>query len=605
MRPFDPRLRDYQVDTIEKIHARLGEHGSTLAVMGTGVGKTATALSYARSLGLPTLWIAHREELIDQAARAATTWWPEASTGVVMAARNEVHADLVVASVQTIAKPKRLARLPRFGLIVIDEVHRARAQSYEQVIEALGAGQPGGPTLLGLTATPDRSDGRGLGELFASVAVNLDVIWAIKHGHLCNVRAKSIDLGIDLSKVKSRGGDFVESDLEREMRAVDSTTQIVTAWLEHGENRKTVAMLPTVSMAQELADAFNDAGVPAAAVWGDMAKDDRRRTLAAHQAGRLKMLTSVGVLIEGYDDPTIEAVLIARPTKSRLLYTQAAGRALRTSPGKESALIIDLVGAAQIHSLVSARDLLGVHVILEGETATEAFERDATEQAAEKAMSYEQMQAEWRDGTERMLDVDPIGRPKDSRYIWEHAPIATVETRWEAHAKAHHVVIRPNTVRSAPHAGDPKHPWIAAAFGGDTPYVIHTGPLRKVRDKAERWLDGNGGIRPVSMPDDPASPKQRGFLRSLGYDGDVRELSRADAGKHITRLVRARDAGAMAEVKANTPEQLAVLLNDGKTPEQLAARYPVSVREDVLGIFRSIAGVAESRGLLERQDVAS
>ena len=428
--------------------------------------------------------------------------------------------------------------------------------------------KPGGPILYGTTATPFRADGKGLDAVFDVVAFNYDIGWALRHGHLANLRAKSIDIGLDLTAVRTRGGDFVDADLDKAMREIPTVQLIVAQWAAHAEGRKTIAFLPSVALAIETAEEFEAAGVASAVIHGchghARAPCHPRRLQGRPHPG--SSATAPSPPRASTSRPSSACCCAARrsPPGSTPRWPAAARASSRARP---TALLLDLVGSTQQHSLITAKDLLGVHVLLEGQTATEALELQEQTEAVERAETFRQMEMEMRDATERMLDVDPLGRPKGQRYVWEHRPIAGCQARWETYGKDHAVALRPNTHRSGPHHGDKRYPWIAAAFtAGEPPFVIHTGKLQQVIDKAERWLDGNGGIRPASTPDDPASPKQQGFLRALGYDGNVREVDRRDAGKHITRLMREHTAAAVEAAQAITPEDLAGRLAGGTTP---------------------------------------
>lgn len=615
-RPFDDRLRDYQRDAICSVHAHLVDgRRSVLVCAATGLGKTITFVSLARALGARTLIIAHREELIAQAVRSVEQWWPGVTVGIVKGPRNEHYADVVVGSIQSLVKKRRLAHFTpaSFDLVIIDECHHADAQSFRQVLEHLRAGTPEGPALVGVTATPDRADGRGLGAIFEAVAVNYDISWALEHGHLCDIRAKAVDIGLDLSGVKTRHGDFAENEVADRMLKAAAPERIVTEWLAHGENRKTMVFTPTVEVARLTAEEFTRAGISAAYAHGGTDPAERASILARYKADDIKVLVNCALFVEGFDEPSISCIVMARPTKSRPLYVQCAGRALRNHPGKTDALILDLVGASHVHSLVTAKDLLGVHELIEGDTATKALKRKAEEEEREAEATQQQLVEDWEYGTRAMTEVDPVGRPRGRKYAWAHRPVSGCQARWVAFARGHNVTVRSNTHRSGRHVGHRDHPWIAAysvaepgkpEVWGD---IIATGKLSAVLDKAERWLDGNGGIRPhTDWRKDPATRKQIGFLRSR--DIDATGWTKAQAGREISRLkaadVRAADvtdAWAMQQVRDTTPERVAEWVNAGGTIATLAkGLVPDRLSKDAATMLHRQLGVACDRGLVDR-----
>src|SRR5690606_22996282 len=229
--PVRVTLRPYQADALDRVAAAEARGvRRQLLVAATGLGKTVMFSALAERRGGRTLILAHRDELVAQAAAKVSEVWPDASVGVVKAERDEVHADVVVASVQTLARPARLERLcatyedrrlllgaaAPFGLVVIDEAHHAAAETYGRIITRLRAGDPDGPLLLGVTATPDRGDGQGLDGVFDEVVATYDVLWGIRSGYLADLRGIAVTLdGLDLSSVKVSRGDFQAGDAGR------------------------------------------------------------------------------------------------------------------------------------------------------------------------------------------------------------------------------------------------------------------------------------------------------------------------------------------------------------------------------------------------------
>lgn len=450
------QLRPYQLDALARIGAA-EERGvrSQLGVAATGLGKTVMFCALAEQRGTRTLILAHRDELIEQAAAKVLEVWPGADVGVVKAERNEVRAQVVVASVQTLSRPKRLAELRApwetstllgkadpFGLVVVDEAHHAAADSYRAIIDALRAGQPescicghvaddhfseevhswgeaepistltgcrgcacsrlsaplpAGPLLLGVTATPDRGDGRGLDDLFAEITFAYDLLWGIRSGYLCDLRGVRVALErLDLSSVKMSRGDYQAGDAGRALEDAGAPEMIVAAWLEHALGRRTLVFTPTVALAVEVADEFTRAGVKAGWVSGETPMIERRRILAAYSAGEIDVLANCAVLTEGYDEPRTDCIIVARPTKSRALYTQMVGRGTRRHPDKGDCLVLDVVGASAEHSLVTIPSLFGIEkperVWTEGESLIGAVDLQERELVAAGRLLAEEVE---------------------------------------------------------------------------------------------------------------------------------------------------------------------------------------------------------------------
>ena len=370
-------LRDYQHDALDRIgKAEARGIRRQLGVAATGLGKTVMFCALAEKRGGRTLVLAHRDELISQAAAKVLEVWPGAQVGVVKAERNDVRAQVVVASVQTLSRQRRLAqltdaydpersftfgRVEPFDLVVIDEAHHARADSYVAIIEALGCNQPGGPLLLGVTATPDRGDGKGLDDLFDEITFSYDILWGIRAGYLSDLRGLRVTVDdLDLGSVRTTRGDYDAGQSGRAMEDAGAERHVVAGWMEHAMGRRTLVFTPTVETARLVAEEFQHAGIKADYVHGGTPLDDRRKMLADYSAGRLDVLVNCAVLTEGYDEPRTDCIVVARPTKSRALYTQMVGRGTRRHPDKTDCLVLDVVGASDNLSLVTIPSLFGL-----------------------------------------------------------------------------------------------------------------------------------------------------------------------------------------------------------------------------------------------------
>jgi superfamily II DNA or RNA helicase len=355
------QLRSYQLEAVDAVLAaeRRGRR-RVLIVLPTGTGKTPTFAEAIRRRGGRGLVLVHRDELARQAEDKIRLVIPDTRVGIVKAERNETEAPIIVASVQTLARTHRLEQLGTFTTVVIDEAHHAAAESYRTILEHLGGFSSTGPLVIGVTATADRGDGRGLDDVFEEVVFERDMLSMIEQGYLCDLRAKQIRLDVDFRQLHTRLGDFVESEAEEMLLDADAPEAAVRAYHTYAEGRKALVFTPGVRSAQEMSAAFERGGVTAARVDGAMSIADRHRTLDAFKRGDIRVVSNCMVLTEGYDEPSLDCIIIARPTKSRPLYTQMIGRGARPWPGKNDCLVLDLVGSTTRHDLVTTASLFGV-----------------------------------------------------------------------------------------------------------------------------------------------------------------------------------------------------------------------------------------------------
>lgn len=383
------QLRPYQTDALTAIEQAMARGcRRPLIVLPTGAGKTIVFAEVIRRLGGRSLVLVHRDELARQAEARIRLVTADTPIGIVKAARNELQCPITIASVQTVSRPTRLAQLGAYGLIVIDEAHHAVADSYQTILDTLQAFEPDGPVVLGVTATADRADGRGLQTVFEEIVFEVGMFEMIEQGYIANLCAKQIRLAADFERLHTRGGDFIESEAEDLLLAADAPIHAVRAYQQHAQGRKALVFTSGVALAHAMADAFTDADIAAAAVDGAMPLENRREVLARFGHSKIEVLCNCGVLVEGYDQPDVDNIIIARPTKSRPLYQQMIGRGTRPWPGKDDCLILDLVGATTRHDLVTAASLFGVEPeALDEESVLEAVlhQRERTAVTNEQA----------------------------------------------------------------------------------------------------------------------------------------------------------------------------------------------------------------------------
>jgi superfamily II DNA or RNA helicase len=343
------KLRDYQQVAVNEIRgAFMASNRSVLFVLATGGGKTFT-FSYiahqAAQKGNRICVLVHRQELVDQTSRSLTE--VGVAHGVISAGhRQDLSHGVQVASVQTLVR--RLHQIPAefFQLLIVDEAHHAVAGSWAKVLAWFNASK-----VLGVTATPERLDGRGLGDKFQSMVLGPDTAWLEANGFLAPARYFiPPGMGIDWGGLKHRGGDIDERDAARAIMAhQQAIAGPVTQYQAHLKGMTAIAFCCTVEHAQLVARGFNEAGITAAVLDGTLDRITRRRRIEGLSSGHIQVLTSCQVISEGTDVPSVGGCLLLRPTDSLSLYLQQVGRCLRPAPGKSHAVILDMVGNVAKH----------------------------------------------------------------------------------------------------------------------------------------------------------------------------------------------------------------------------------------------------------------
>jgi len=351
-------LRPYQQEAVESIIAGW-DNGckKLLLVLPTGTGKTIVFSSVVNECvkrGKRVLIMAHRGELLEQAADKL-----QKSTGLSCAVEKAEQtcfgswSRVVVGSVQSLARESRLKKFPKdyFGTIVIDEAHHCISNTYQSVL-----GHFTEANVLGVTATPDRGDMRDLGTYFEDIAYEYTLPQAIREKYLCPIKALTIPLKIDITNVGISSGDFKVGEIGT---ALDPyLEQIAVEMIKHCKDRKTVVFLPLIATSQKFRDILNAHGFNAAEVNGN--SDDRAEILRDFDAGKYNVLCNSMLLTEGWDCPSVDCVIVLRPTKVRSLYSQMVGRGTRLSPetGKEHLLLIDFLWMTERHSLCHPASLI-------------------------------------------------------------------------------------------------------------------------------------------------------------------------------------------------------------------------------------------------------
>lgn len=357
-------LRPYQEEARTKIKDEWDKgNKKTLLVLPTGCGKTIVFAMIAADMvkkGKRVLILAHRAELLEQAADKIRK-----STGLICSVEKAEESCIgswfmiTIGSVQTLQKEKRLSRFSNehFDVIIVDEAHHCISDSYQRVLNYFNTAN-----VLGVTATPDRGDMRNLGEYFETLAYEYTLPKAIKEGYLSPIKALTIPLKLDLSGVAMQSGDFKAGDLGT---ALDPyLEQIAKEMSNYCKGRKTVVFLPLVKTSQKFTGILNQIGFNAAEVNGN--SDDRAEILKDFDENKYNVICNSMLLTEGWDCPSVDCVIILRPTKVRSLYSQMVGRGTRLYPGKENLLLLDFLWHTERHELCHP-----AHLICENEEVAE------------------------------------------------------------------------------------------------------------------------------------------------------------------------------------------------------------------------------------------
>lgn len=349
-------LRPYQQEAEDKVLAEWDRGvDKTLLVLPTGCGKTVVFAKIAEECvrrGKRVLVLAHRGELLEQASDKIGK-----CTGLRCAVEKAEESCLgswyriTVGSVQSLMREKRLSQFSEdyFGNIIIDEAHHCLSEGYQRVLEHFSGAQ-----VLGVTATPDRGDMRNLGQYFESLAYEYSLPKAIREGYLAPIKALTIPLTLDLTGVGVQSGDFKAGDLGT---ALDPYLHQIAEEMErHCKNRKTVVFLPLVKTSQKFRDILSSKGFRAAEVNGN--SQDRGKILEDFEQGEYDVLCNSMLLTEGWDCPSVDCIVVLRPTKVRSLYSQMVGRGTRLYPGKDHLLLLDFLWHTERHELCHPANLI-------------------------------------------------------------------------------------------------------------------------------------------------------------------------------------------------------------------------------------------------------
>jgi ATP-dependent helicase IRC3 len=356
------QLRPYQQEALDAINT-FSDKGINrqLVVLPTGAGKTVifSHLPQTKNDSLPMLVLAHRAELLYQAKEKIGWSNPELDIQIEQADNVAGHCDVVVASVPTLgrAESERILKYPKdyFKSIVIDEAHHAAAPTYRRILDYFNPS-----LLLGVTATPQRSDNTRLTDVFDEIVYYKTIQDLIEDGYLCSLVGYRIKTETDISGVATNEGDYVASQLEDAIDTPERNAHIVAAYHSLVPESKAIVFCAGVKHANNLASSFSATQVSTEVILGDTSAQDREHILARFKSGETKVLVNVGVLTEGFDEPSIQSIILARPTRSTLLYTQIVGRGTRLYEEKPYCTILDFVDTTKGKKPIGLPSLLGL-----------------------------------------------------------------------------------------------------------------------------------------------------------------------------------------------------------------------------------------------------
>jgi superfamily II DNA or RNA helicase len=341
-------------------------------VSATGTGKTYVFSSIPEKMKakLPgrMLVLAHRDELLEQAIESINAANPNLiiskEKGTEYASE---HSDVVVASVSTLGRKgsDRIARFPweKFDKVITDEAHHATAESYSRIYDWADVLRLDTHKLhIGFTATPQRADGQALAKIFRKIVYEYSLRRAVEEGYLVEPTGIRVSTETDLSQVSVSGGDFALGALSDAINTPQRNQLVVKAWMDHGEGRRTIGFSADIQHAHDLCQMFRHYGIGCEYIWSE--DPERKEKLERHQSGEYPVILNCGILTEGYDDPPVSCVLLARPTRSTVLYSQMVGRGTRLFVDKFNLIVIDVVDASRGNSLLTLPTLMGLPAAL-------------------------------------------------------------------------------------------------------------------------------------------------------------------------------------------------------------------------------------------------
>ncbi len=533
-------LRDYQSEAVRAVKQHYAAGVSRqLIVLPTGSGKTIIIAHLVADLKIPTLILVHRDELISQTLEKLQMIAPATQVGIVKGDLNDLNRPITLASVQTLSRASRLKQVGReaFGFIVVDEAHHAVAPQWRRILRHVHAGENN--LLLGVTATPVRADGVGMGNVFQKVVYQKAIPEMIRAGYLCPPKGLLVRSETDITNVRQSSsvasyGDFQPTVLEKVINTANRNQLITNVFKRYAANRKAIVFTAGVKHAHDLSATFQKNGITSAAVDGSMGLEERRRILKNFREGRIQAITNCNVLTEGFDEPATDCIIMARPTRSETLYIQAVGRGLRPYPGKKNCLVLDVADVSGQHSLVQLPDLMGPDWV-------ERAKRKRQQAASESTQQENNIFAGFQ----------PVGVGK--ALITREVNLIT-KYNW---IKVKGVWVLPLENNSAVMLFPVEGGYLPVFSSGKRRERLHDRPLTIewaqgiAEGKAREIHQGSSALVQKAAPwrDLPATEKQKNLLKKMRIRGRHKIKTRGEASDVINRVFWGRKAARMLTKK--------------------------------------------------------
>lgn len=538
-------LRPYQKEALDAIvHAESNGITKQLVVLPTGAGKTIlfSTLPSIRRNSLPMLVLAHREELLLQAKEKIHSANPDLTIGIEQAENKAGNVDVVIASVATLGRNNtpRILEYDKsyFKTIIIDEAHHAAAPSYKRIVEYFNA-----PFILGVTATPQRSDSTRLTDVFQEIVYYKSIQNLIEDGWLCPLVGYRVNTKTDISRVEIQNGEYNQSQLEDEVNNPERNAGIVAAYNSLANLTKTIVFAAGVDHARTLAKEFEKNGTSVRVIVGTTPSDERRQILSDFRSGSVHVIVNVGVLTEGFDEPSLQTIILAKPTRSTLLYTQIVGRGTRLYPGKPHCTIIDISDTTKGKKPIGLPTLLGLppDFDLQGKSFTEV------------AKEYEELKAYCPGEAVRVLSPEDIKLaysrinlfmpPPPNEYIAQYSKFVWAETAENDYR------LSINNKESIRIHIDPLGRWAVKLLMRTDFTIIDERVLGYVQDireafaRSDKWIINNRSAS-VSLIDstsvwrsDAPTDKQKRLLKSMGVPV-TSDMTKGTASMIIDRIIQ-------------------------------------------------------------------
>jgi len=519
----------------------------------TGTGKTIVATFCARErspLGR-VLFLCHLDEIAQQTIQKFRTVWPDASVGLVKAETREWGRQVTIASVQTVCREAALAELVQHGpyrLVVADECHHAPTPTWARVLEAT-VDEAAGTELLGLSATPNRPDGRSLEPWFTEIVYRMSVLDAIEQGYLSDIEGRVVPGGYDLDALQSRNGDFEVKALSEMMQQPHVLRKSVQAVHSYAPDRQILVFCVDVQHSKTINEMLRRGGIRSEHLDGETPLDKRRDIISRFARGELQVITNCAVLTEGFDAPGISCILLLRPTESDSLFIQMVGRGLRRGPDPRPCLVLDVSGNSERHSIVQLGTLAGLQPTkrmvkaLAGRGVVEVGRRDHPKHIP-SLLAY----ATGVDADARALDLKTAVQAR--RYEWVH-------TRWGyamdlGRAELGFLILRPvgdtGTLFRVVRIFRGRDEWRARYEVLTQEAISLDWAVGLAEAAAARFVGGRAKgkwwERTADWRQQKPTPAQEQLLQQLGVDGAP--ASKGEAAMLITRAAVERDVAGFA-----------------------------------------------------------